>query len=71
MSVAIVLNVTSYSYIVQCITFSFAGLGWPVNYHFVFYICVLVIFLVVVLTFFLPKTIETKRDTLEKSIASD
>ena len=50
--------------------YSPAGLGWPVNYHFVFYVCVLVALLTAGLTFILPKSIEKKRDTIERVIGS-
>ena len=56
--------------VVTCIMYSPAGLGWPVNYHFVFYVCVLVALLTAGLTFILPKSIEKKRDTIERVIGS-
>ena len=52
--------IVSFSYII-------IGLGWPLNYHFTFYICILVLFLIVGLTFGLPKTSEKKRDTIERA----
>ena len=44
-----------------------AGKGWPLNYHFVFDLLAVVTVAVVIVSCFLPKTIEKKRDTLESA----
>lgn len=43
------------------------GKGWPLNYHFVFDLLALVTVAVVIVSCFLPKTIEKKIDTLESA----
>ena len=42
-----------------------AGKGWPLNYHFMYDLVAVSSLVAVVISFFLPKTIEKKRDTLE------
>ena len=43
------------------------GLDWPLNFHFLFYICSGGIVLVDLLTFLLPKSIETKRVYIQRT----
>ena len=45
----------------------FAGLGWPLNYHFVFDLCAVLGVILIIISLFLPKSSETKRETLEGS----
>ena len=42
-----------------------AGLGWPLNYHFVFDLCAVLGVVLIIISLFLPKSSETKRETLE------
>ena len=42
-----------------------AGLGWPLNYHFVFDLCAVLGVVIIIISLFLPKSSETKRETLE------
>lgn len=37
------------------------GLGWPLDYHFVFNLCALFSLVLIVISLFLPKSIEKKR----------
>jgi len=42
--------------------FSYTGLGWPLNYHFVFDLLAVLGLLTIAVSLFLPKTIEKKRE---------
>ena len=50
----------------QCFTllyaFSYTGLGWPLNYHFVFDLLAVLGLLTIAVSLFLPKTVEKKRE---------
>lgn len=50
---------------VQCkldIVLFHTGLGWPLNYHFMFDLLAVLALLTIVLSLFLPKTVEKKRE---------